>query len=157
MVKALILVSSNLGAHVPAYSEMFDRTTEVGRQSGAKAAAEVWAYDPHQGPQREAARPKVLQIIEDNVTRFRYLENYRPVEQLSSSDVPRSERLSEIKIPTLIIVGAHDNIVARTNYQNWANGIAGATMIMFPDSGHLVPIDQPDEFNQAVLEYLNNL
>jgi len=74
-----------------------------------------------------------------------------------SSDIPRSERLSEIKIPTLIIAGAHDNIVVRTNYQNWANGITWSKMVVIPDSGHLVPIDQPEEFNQTVLEFLGNL
>jgi len=80
-VKALILVSSNLGVHVPGYNAIFDRTT-VGRQSGGRATTEVWGKDPHQGQQREFARPRVLQIIEDNVARFRYLDNYRPVEQL---------------------------------------------------------------------------
>lgn len=157
LVKALVLVSSNLSAHVPAYSAMFERTTETGKQSGPVAAAQVWGNDPHQGPQREEARPKVLQIITDNIARFRYFDGYSPVEQLSSSNVPRSERLSEIQVPTLVIAGAHDNIVARTNYQNWANGIPGANMIVFADSGHLVNIDQPQEFNDTVIEFLNNL
>lgn len=157
MVKALILVSSNLSAGVPAYEAMFERSTEAGKQSGAAAAAAVWGNDPYQGPQREQARPKVLRIIENNIARFRYFDGYEPVAQLSSSDVPRSERLAEIKVPTLVIAGAHDNIDARNNYQRWANGIPGAKMVLFPNSGHLVNIDQPQEFNQTVLEFLNKL
>lgn len=157
MVKALILVSSNLSAGVPAYEAMFERSTEAGRQSGAAAAASVWGNDPYQGPQREESRPKVLRIIEDNIARFRYFDGYEPVAQLSSSDVPRSERLAEIKVPTLVIAGAHDNIDARNNYQRWANGIPGAKMVVFPDAGHLVNIDMPQEFNQTVLEFLGKL
>lgn len=157
MVKALILVSSNLSAGVPAYEAMFERSTEAGKQSGAAAAASVWGNDPYQGPQREEARPKVLEIIEDNIARFRYFDGYEPVEQLSSSDIPRADRLTEIKVPTLVLAGAHDNIDARKNYQRWADGIPGAKMIVFPNSGHLVNIDQPAEFNQAVLDFLGGL
>ena len=157
MLKALILVSSNLSAGVPAYEAMFERSTEAGKKNGAAAAAQVWANDPYQGPQREETRPKVLKIIEDNIARFRYFDGYEPVEQLSSSKVPRADRLGEIIAPTLIIAGAHDNIDARNNYQRWADGISGAKMIVFPDSGHLVNIDEPDSFNQTVLEFLENL
>ncbi len=157
MVKALILVSSNLSAGVPAYEAMFERTTEVGKKFGAAAAAQVWGNDPYQGPQREEARPKVLKIIEDNVARFRNFGGYEPVQQLSSSDIPRTERLAEIKVPTLVIAGAHDNIDAHNNYQRWADGIPGTKMIIFPKAGHLVNIDQPAEFNQAVLEFLGTL
>ena len=151
------MVSTNLSASVPAYEAMFERTTETGKQSGAAAAAKVWAYDPYQGPQREQARPKVLQIIQDNVARFRYFDGYEPVTQLSASDVPRADRLAEIKVPTLVIAGAHDNIDARNNYKRWAEGIAGAEMVVFPDSGHLVNIDQPEDFNRTVLEFLGKL
>jgi len=157
MVKALILVSSNLSAGVPAYEAMFERSTEAGKQSGVAAAAGVWGNDPYQGPQREEARPKVLSIIEDNIARFRYFDGYEPVEQLSSSNVPRAERLAEIKVPTLVLAGAHDNIDARNNYQRWANGIPGAKMVLFPNSGHLVNIDEPDAFNRTVLQFLGNL
>ena len=157
MVKALILVSTNLSASVPAYEAMFERTTEAGKKSGAAAAAKVWAYDPYQGPQREQARPNVLQIIQDNIARFRYFDGYEPVTQLSASDVPRADRLAELKVPTLVIAGAHDNIDARNNYKRWAEGIAGAEMVVFPDSGHLVNIDQPEDFNRTVLEFLGKL
>ena len=157
MVDALILVSANLSVHVPAYSEMFERSTEAGKQSGAAAAAEVWGNDPYQGPLRESARARVLEILTDNMPRFRYFDGYVPVEQLSSSDIPRSQRLAEVQVPTLVISGAHDNSVARANSRNWASGIPNAKLVVFPDAAHLVNIDQVDEFNQTILEYLDNL
>jgi 3-oxoadipate enol-lactonase len=157
MVDALILVSANMGVHVPAYTEMFERSTEAGKKSGAAAAAAVWGYDPHQGPQRESARARVLEIITDNMPRFRYFDGYEPVEQLSSSEIPRYQRLAEIHVPTLVLSGAHDNIVARNNSKNWASGIANARLVVFPNAGHLINIDQVDEFNQTVLEFLDEL
>ena len=157
MVDALILVSSNLSEHVPAYSDMFARSTEAGKESGATAAAAVWGNDPHQGPMRESARPRVLEILTENMPRFRYFDGHVPVEKLSSSDIPRSQRLSEVQIPTLVISGKHDNVVAREHYRNWAAGIPNAKLVEFPNAAHLVNIDQVDEFNQAVLEFLDNI
>ena len=157
MVDALILVSSNLSAGVPAYEAMFERTTEVGKKEGTAAAARVWGLDPFQGPQRKEAIPRVLEIIEDNVVRFRRIDGSPAVRQLSSSDIPRAERLKEIKTPTLVVYGAHDNVAARANYENWAKGIPGAQKAVFPNAAHLVPIDQPAEFNKTVLDFLAKL
>ena len=157
MVSALILVSSNLSEHVPAYSDMFARSTEAGKKSGAAAAAAVWGNDPHQGPMRESARPRVLEILTENMPRFRYFDGHVPVEKLSSSNLPRSQRLSEVQIPTLVISGKHDNVVAKEHYRTWATGIPNATSVEFPNAAHLVNIDQVDEFNQAVLEFLDNI
>lgn len=156
MVDALVLVSANLSVHVPAYSEMFARATAAGRRSGAAAAAEVWGNDPHQGPMRESARARVLEILTDNMPRFRYFDGHVPVEKLSSSNLPRSQRLDEIRVPTLVISGAHDNTVSRANSRNWARGIPDARLIVFPDAAHLVNVDQVDEFNKAVIEFLDH-
>ena len=95
------------------YEEMFERATEAGKRDGAAAAARVWGYDPYQGPVREEARPRVMKVLEENLPRFRHFDGSAAVRQLSSSDVPRSERLSEIHVPTLIIVGERDNVDAR--------------------------------------------
>ena len=157
IVDGLILVSANMGAHVPAYTEMFERSTAAGKKFGAAAAAEVWGTDPHQGPYRESARARVLEILTDNMPRFRYFDGYVPVEQIAASDIPRSERLGEVQVPTLVVSGAHDSIVARNNSKNWASGIPNVQLVVFPDAGHLVNIDQVNEFNSAVLEFLQNL
>ncbi len=157
MVGALILVSANMGVEVPAYHEMFDRATEAGKQHGARAAAEVWGYDPHQGPRRESAREKVLSIIEENMPRFRYFDGHEPVEQFRSYDQPRWKRLHEINVPTLVLSGAYDNEVSRQNSRNWAEGIANARLVLFEESGHLVNIDEIEKFNRTMLEFLENL
>ena len=157
IVGALILVSANLSLHVPAYSEMFARATEAGKKSGAAAAAAVWGNDPHQGPMRDSARARVMEVLTDNMPRFRYFDGHVPVEKLSSSDLPRSQRLAEVQVRTLVISGEHDNDVARAHYRSWASGIPDAELVVFPDAAHLVNIDQVDEFNQAVLEFLDDL
>ena len=58
---------------------------------------------------------------------------------------------------SLIRAGAKDAPDARANYDNWAKGIPNAKKAVFPNAGHLVNIDMPKEFNQAVLEFLSKL
>jgi pimeloyl-ACP methyl ester carboxylesterase len=106
---------------------------------------------------REAARPRVLKVLEENLPRFRHFDGSVAVRQLSSSDIPRSERLAEINVPTLVVAGERDNVDARANYDNWARGIRNARKIVFPNAAHLVNIDQPQGFNRAILEFLGSL
>jgi len=157
MTGALVLVSSNLGNTPRAYTEMFERTTEAGKKNGAAAAARVWGLDPYQGPVREAARDSVLKILEENLPRFRHFDGSVAVPQTQSYDGPAYKRLSQIRVPTLVVAGAKDTPDARANYDNWAKGIPNAKKVVFPNAAHLVNIDMPKEFNQTVLEFLSKL
>lgn len=156
-VSSLVLVSANFGVDVPAYGEMHDRADEAGSKGGAAAAAEIWATDPHQGPVRLSARPKVLKLMTENYAKFRYFDGYKPVKDLPLSGLPRPQRLKEIHVPTLVISGAHDAEVARANSRNWAEGIEDARLVVFPNAAHLVMVDQPEEFNKTILEFLEGL
>jgi 3-oxoadipate enol-lactonase len=157
MTAALVLVSSNLGNTPRAYTEMFERTTEAGKKNGAAAAARVWGLDPYQGPKREAARDGVLKILEENLPRFRHFDGSVAVPQTQSYDGPAYKRLPQIRVPTLVVAGAKDAPDALANYDNWAKGIPNAKKVVFPNAAHLVNIDMPKEFNQAVLEFLSKL
>jgi len=63
--------------------------------------------------------------------------------------------LSEIKIPTLILVGEYDipDVHAHAGVIN--AGIPNSKREIIPRSGHLIPIEQPGLFNDAVIGFLN--
>jgi pimeloyl-ACP methyl ester carboxylesterase len=63
-------------------------------------------------------------------------------------------RLNEIKVPALIIVGEFDipDVHAHSGAIN--AGILNSKRIIIPRSGHLVPMEQPDLFNEAVDNFL---
>ena len=64
--------------------------------------------------------------------------------------------LENIKVPTLVLVGANDGpFLGATDYM--ASKIPGATRVVIPDAGHASNIDQPEAFNRAVLEFLDSL
>jgi pimeloyl-ACP methyl ester carboxylesterase len=65
--------------------------------------------------------------------------------------------LSEIKVPALILVGEYDipDVHAHAGVIN--AGIANSKREIIPRSGHLIPIEQPAIFNEAVMNFLNKL
>lgn len=65
--------------------------------------------------------------------------------------------LSDIKVPALILVGEYDipDVHAHAGVIN--TGIANSKREIIPRSGHLIPIEQPVLFNEAIMEFLDNL
>jgi proline iminopeptidase len=63
------------------------------------------------------------------------------------------DKLSSIKVPTLIIAGDHDEVDPSLSKQ-MNEKIAGSKIVILPDSGHMTFVDQPVQFNQAVSQFL---
>jgi pimeloyl-ACP methyl ester carboxylesterase len=70
---------------------------------------------------------------------------------------PRSfdvkDRLSEIKIPTLLITGDTDVVVATADTEALATMIEGSSLVVIPKSGHLAQEETPVETMQAIDDY----
>lgn len=65
--------------------------------------------------------------------------------------------LSEIKVPALILVGEFDIPDVHAHAGAINAGIANSKREIIPRSGHLIPIEQPALFNEAIMDFLNNL
>jgi 2-hydroxymuconate-semialdehyde hydrolase len=61
----------------------------------------------------------------------------------------------EIPFPTLIIAGAHDPLRAPGFGEALHEMIPNSELAVFDESGHCPHIDQPEEFNRAVIEFLS--
>jgi pimeloyl-ACP methyl ester carboxylesterase len=74
---------------------------------------------------------------------------------------PRSfdvkERLAEIKIPTLLITGDTDVVVATANTEALATMIVGSSLVVIPRSGHLAQEENPVETMQAIDDYWTSI
>jgi pimeloyl-ACP methyl ester carboxylesterase len=75
---------------------------------------------------------------------------------LTQRDARVIELLPEIKVPSLIVVGADDTpFLAASDYM--AAKIPGARKVVIPNAGHAVNIDQPRAFIEAVEPFLDSL
>jgi pimeloyl-ACP methyl ester carboxylesterase len=75
---------------------------------------------------------------------------------LTQRDARVIESLPDIKVPSLVVVGADDTpFLAASDYM--AAKIPGAQKAVIPAAGHAVNIDQPQAFIDAVLPFLDGL
>ncbi|WP_224335343.1 alpha/beta fold hydrolase [Haloprofundus halobius] len=64
------------------------------------------------------------------------------------------DRLSEIEVPTLAVVGEHDQLTPPWYHEFLADEIPDAEMVTVDDAAHLAMLEQPAAFNDAVSEFL---
>ena len=80
-------------------------------------------------------------------------EAYRA--QLSAAlEFDAESRVKAIQAPTLILSGDADAVVPVQNSRNLAAKIPGAQLSIIEGGSHLFFIEQPDEFNRLVVEFL---
>ncbi|WP_042381954.1 alpha/beta fold hydrolase [Streptacidiphilus melanogenes] len=66
-----------------------------------------------------------------------------------------AKRLGEVAVPTFVVYGAEDvpEIVAVS--EQLAAEIPGALRVEMPATGHVPPLERPEEFNRLLLEFLD--
>ena len=68
----------------------------------------------------------------------------------------QTERLSQIKVPTLIVVGREDPITPLADSEKMHQRIAGSQLVVIENASHVSNIEQPEPFNRALTEFLTN-
>ena len=66
-----------------------------------------------------------------------------------------ADRLNELTLPVLVITGDDDRIVPTEESIRLGGEISGATLVVIPNAGHLPHEEKPQEFMQAVRDFLN--
>lgn len=69
--------------------------------------------------------------------------------------VEYTDRLSSIKVPTLITVGDNDECSPALS-KEMNEKINGSKLVIFPESGHMTFVDQPNLFISTVNEFLHS-
>jgi pimeloyl-ACP methyl ester carboxylesterase len=68
---------------------------------------------------------------------------------------PELAPLSSLRVPTLVVVGENDKADFRAIAQHLAEEIPDADLAIVPAAGHLVGVDQSEELNALLLEFLS--
>lgn len=74
-------------------------------------------------------------------------------EEVASLDL--RARLSELKVPTLVITGEEDFICGPVCADEIGAAIPGAQTVIVGDAGHMVFMEQPQAFHDAVADFLD--
>ncbi len=103
-------------------------------------------------PQYPSARQRVRENLSEYS--FAWVLDPAPKQEL----VPAAyERLAEIHVPTLIIVGGEDHFLLHKSADKLEQDIAGARKVTISETHHMPNMEKPEEFNRIVLNFLNAL
>jgi 3-oxoadipate enol-lactonase len=161
-VDRLVLVAAGLPDHewsdeMQRADAEEERLFEAGDFEGAAdGQLRFWIDGPGRGP--DAVDPELRERFRRMI--LRSYELYAdaagdgepgPVQWL---EPPASERLGEIRVPTLLVVGAADAPDILAIAERFERDIAGARTAVVPDAAHALPLERPDELNRILLDFL---
>jgi pimeloyl-ACP methyl ester carboxylesterase len=66
----------------------------------------------------------------------------------------RIDGIVEKRVPTMLIVGAEDALIAPQIMEIMAQRIPRARLLKVPGTGHSVYFERPEEFNRALIGFL---
>lgn len=163
-VSRLVLVASALGGH-----EWSEEVRRFGRQEDAAldagdldAAVELnlrmWVDGPGREPTtvsaHERARIGAMQrnAFEKQIAADAQMD---PPTAMDDLQPPAVERLADIRVPTLVVVGDEDvsdilEIAARASQE-----ISRARKVVIPGTAHMLSVEKPEEFAEDVIGFLN--
>jgi 3-oxoadipate enol-lactonase len=72
-------------------------------------------------------------------------------------DPPAISRLSEVRVPTLLIVGDQDLPEKVEQTERLAREITNARRVVIPGGGHAINMEQPEAFNRVVRDFLSSV
>ena len=164
-VDALILVASGLSGYPQRMTESIQAF--IGQYYGAlqrkdiasavEATVRFWTDGPNRKPEQvnAQARARITDIATQHIQRHGDLMAHQ--RHMLPLEPPAVNRLTEVKAPTLIVVGDLDTPETLESADTLERGIAGAKKRVIPGTAHHPHMEKPEEFNRLVMEFLSGL
>jgi pimeloyl-ACP methyl ester carboxylesterase len=155
MVSSLVVTGPGLSGFPwsPAKYEWYERLIKAIGARDTTAVVDAWLETPFMKPAatNPRTRDRVRALSLDNAKTW-----LQPFVELPLSP-PAYARVGEIRTPTLVLIGSIDNVDSHRLVDYLIAGVPGAQKVVFEGAGHLPNIEQPDEFNRVVLDFLSQV
>ena len=158
-VSALVLVGSGLDGHewskeVHAFGDEEEAALERGDlDTAVETNLRMWLA----GPARELDKidPGIRRLVGEmqrNAFELQQGHDFR----LAPLEPPASQRLVEIRVPTLVLTGDEDVPDIHAIAEKLTREIPGAERATIADTAHLPNLERPEEFDRIVLGFLRH-
>jgi 3-oxoadipate enol-lactonase len=138
----------------PNAAQMWGERVRIARERGMDALVESTLERWFTQPFRET-RKDVMDRI-GRAIRATPVEGYAGCcEAIAAIDV--LERLKEIDVPALVIVGEHDHGTPPEMARQIHENLRGSELVVIPSAAHLSNIEQPEAFNRALTGFLDRV
>ena len=157
-VTALVLVGTGLAGHswsdeVEAFAAEEEEAFERGDLDAAVAAnLRLWVAGPRRS--LDAIEPSVRERVAEMQRDAFVLQQGHDDVRVVRLDPPASERLGEVRVPTLIVTGDEDVQDIHDIAERVGAEIPGAQRATIANTAHLPSLERPEEFNRIVLAFL---
>jgi len=157
LVSALVLACPNVGgAPIAEELRQFGAAEEALLERGDLDGAtelnlRMWVDGPHRTP--DQVDPDVRERVRV-MQRHAFTLPIPPGFMPQSLDPPASERLADVRPPTLVVVGDRDVAAMQALGARLEAEIPGARRVVVPGAAHMVSMERPAEFNRLVLDFL---
>jgi pimeloyl-ACP methyl ester carboxylesterase len=154
--QALVLIDTILGGFPwSATGSARDRLVwQQAREAGLAAARAAWLAHPLFEPaQRQPLVAACLARMVDEYSGWHFVHT-NPERRL---DPPAAERLSELGMPVLALVGEYDTPDFRQVTELIGQQVKQARKLVVPGVGHMANMEAPEQVTQAVLAFLTGL
>lgn len=101
-------------------------------------------------------KPDLVHQVKDMVAATSAGTMVRTLQMLAGRE-DSGPTLPTITVPTLVMVGEHDQVTPLEAHQRLAREIPGAQLFVVPDAGHLSPFENPEVVNQEIAVFLKGL
>lgn len=154
LVRALVLVDTSSGdfERAPGYAELRAKLDELARSEGLEAAFEYDAANNPMRIERFKRHPELREIARQRVMSTS-VDGYIYVARSFGTWRPVTERLHEIRVPTLVFLGEEDTPFLKAS-RTLEGSISEAELVTVPDVGHSPHEEAPALFNEALLQFL---
>ena len=160
-VKALIMVDagpSGLKLDVPPHpkAEEAEAAYEAGNLDlVAELETQIWFDGMGRTP--EEVDPK-MRALAFEMNRQDLMHDAKHLgKRLPDAEIPAAGRLEELRVPVLIVVGEQDIPFIQAAADLMQARIPSAKKVVIQDAAHLPNMDHPGLFQDAVVEFLNDL
>jgi len=154
-LKALILVDTKAEADTPEGKAGRNKMIETARTSGSPAIAAAM-LPKMLSPQSQQTRPQLVQ-------QAREIMEACPPQTIEYALAAMRDRndfrdcCPSVAIPTLIIVGDADAITPPAVAESMNKSIPHSKLVIIKGAGHLSPMEQPEQVNQALRQFLTSV
>jgi pimeloyl-ACP methyl ester carboxylesterase len=112
------------------------------------------SFAPPSGPLTYGQRARL------NGTRRQLLRTRQAVassDYEACNDFDVMDRVGEISLPTLCIVGAQDRMTPPKYSEYLHSKLAGSRLEVIEGAGHMLPMEQPEEYNRRLADFISSL
>jgi 3-oxoadipate enol-lactonase len=153
-VAGLILAATRAGADTVEAQANRDKAISLVHQQGTQAIADSML------PKMFA--PKTYQSNPILVNQIRLMMTGTSMDGISGALTGMKNRvdstpiLSSIRAPTLIIHGEDDQLIPLSVAKDMNSSIPNSKLLIMPGAGHLLNLEQPEFFNQAISDFVTS-